>query len=55
MEASESILHVVDQAINVSEPIKTWVSGELMSCLHNNYDTDMIILYQTLSVVAAPN
>ena len=54
-EAGESILRMVDQVAHVTQPIRTWVSGELMFYLPFHRDADVTILYQTLSVVVVAN
>ena len=55
-EAAESMLPMVHEESNITDPIKTWVSGELMfSPPSSNCAVDVAILYQTLNIVAAGN
>ena len=51
-EAGESVMRMVDQGINMTEPVKTWVSGELIFYLRFSY---VIVFYQTSKIVAAAN
>ena len=47
------MLHIVDQEVEMTEPVETWVSGELPTL--PNCDPDVTIFHQTLNIVAAAN